>query len=233
MASKSINRTYKVIKADPVRVKANWKSKKTKTLAVGTTFTATKINGYYLYVPKLKGWTLWKDSKGVKYVALLKNNSKTKGEKLMDALESVEQSLIKGGVKYNANHAATSLASALKTKKTNCATFVSYGLQKIGVMPKGKYIWLAKGIHGSGTKVIKKKAKVAYPKKTWKSAGLKKGDICGFANKPHTMVYCGKSSKGYPLWYSCGNSDIKPKNLGPKRKSSYENRKIYVRIRLK
>ena len=64
-------------------------------------------------------------------------------------------------------------------------------------------------------------------------AKLKKGDICGFANKPHTMVYAGKSKHGYPLWYSAGGSDVKAKNYGPKRKKSYEKRKIYVRIRLK
>ena len=141
--------------------------------------------------------------------------------------------LIRGGVKYNANHAAKSLSAALKNKKTNCATFVSYGLQEIGVLPKGKYIWLDTKIHGSGKAIIKKKAHVAYPKVRPSKAGLRKGDICGFANKPHTMVYAGKDKKGHMLWYSAGGSDVKPKNLGPKRKKSYENRKVYVRIRLK
>lgn len=233
MAVKKINRTYQIIKADPLRKKANWKSKKLKTLPVGTVVTATKLSGYYIYIPKLKGWTIWKDSKGQRYVKLIKNNTETKADKLIKALESVEQQLIKGGVKYNANHAAKSLASALKTKKTNCATYVSYAFQEIGVLPKGKYIWLSTSIHGDGSSIIKKKAKVTYPKITWSKAGLKKGDICGFSNKPHTMVYAGKNKAGKPLWYSCGGSDVKAKNLGPKRKASYEKRKIYVRIRLK
>lgn len=233
--TKSINRTYTVTRADPVRAKANWKSKKLRTLPVGTTITATKLNGYYLYIPSLKGWTLWKDSKGNKYVTLVKNNSKTKGEKLCDKLNTIGKKLVKIGVKYDANKPCKSLASCLKNKRTNCATFVSFGLQELGILPKGKYIWLSKAIHGDKAAItaIKKKAKISYPKTTWSKAGLKKGDICGFANKPHTQVYAGKSKAGYPLWYSAGGSDVKAKNLGPRRKKSYESRKIYVKIRLK
>lgn len=233
MASRSINRTYKVIKADPLRVKPSYKSKLKSTLAVGTTFTATKINGYYVYVPKLKGWTIWKSAKGEKYVKLVSNNEKTKGEKLCDAMKTISSQMISAKVKYSNSSPCTSLSSCLKKKRTNCATFVSFGLQKIGVLPKGKYIWLSTAVHGSGASTIKKKANVTYPKKTWSKAGLKKGDICGFANKPHTMVYAGKNKSGKPLWYSCGGSDIKAKNLGAKRKTSYEKRKIYVKIRLK
>lgn len=121
----------------------------------------------------------------------------------------------------------------MKHKRTNCATFISFGLQEIGILPKGKYIWLDKKIHGTGRNIIKKKAKIAYPRKKWKQAKLKPGDICGFANKPHTMVYVGKDKNGHALWYSAGGSDVKPKNLGPKRKQKYENRTVYVRIRLK
>ena len=157
----------------------------------------------------------------------------TKADKLLAALKTNAAKMIKARVRYSANHACKSLASALKNKRTNCATFVSFGLQSIGVLPKGKYIWLDTKIHGSGSSRIRKKAKIAYPRKSWRYAKLKKGDICGFANKPHTMVYAGKSKSGYPLWYSAGGSDVKAKNYGPKRKKSYEKRKIYVRIRLK
>lgn len=233
MAVRTINRTYKVIKADPLRVKPSYKSKLKSTLAVGTTFTATKISGYYVYIPKLKGWTIWISAKGEKYVKLVSNNEKTKGEKLCDAMKSISAQMIKSKVKYSNSSPCVNLKSCLKKKRSNCATFVSYGLQKVGVLPTNKYIWLSTKVHGSGASRIKKKATVTYPKKTWKHAGLKKGDVCGFANKPHTMVYAGKSKNGYPLWYSCGGSDIKAKNLGAKRKKSYENRKIYVKIRLK
>lgn len=231
--SKKINRTYVVIKADPLRVKPSYKSKLKKTLAVGTKVHATKIKGYYIYIPALKGWTIWKDSKGQKYVRLVSVPKSTKAKNLLKELEIVAKKLIKAGVKYNANNPCTSLSSALKHKRTNCATFISFGLQGIGILPKGKYIWLDKKIHGTGRNIIKKKAKIAYPRKKWKQAKLKPGDICGFANKPHTMVYVGKDKNGHALWYSAGGSDVKPKNLGPKRKQKYENRTVYVRIRLK
>ena len=233
MAVKTINRTYKVIRANPVRVKPNWKTKKIKTLAVGTKVTATKLDGYYIYVPSLKGWALWMDSKGQKYVSLVSVN--TTADKFITSLKTVAKKFISGGVKYSANGAKKSLAAILKYKKTNCATYVSAALQEIGVLPKGKYFWLSTAIHGDKAAIsaIKKKAKITYPKTTWKKAGLKKGDICGFANSAHTQVYAGTSSSGYPLWYSCGGSDIKEKNLGAKRKKSYESRKIYVKIRLK
>lgn len=230
--SRKINRNYVVIKADPLRVKPSYKSKLKKTIPVGTIVRATKIKGYYIYIPD-SGWTIWKDSKGQKYVRLLKVAPSTKANKLLAALKTNAAKMIKAHVKYSANHACKSLASALKNKRTNCATYVSFGLQSIGVLPKGKYIWLDTKIHGSGSSIIRKKAKIAYPRKSWKYAKLKKGDICGFANKPHTMVYAGKSKHGYPLWYSAGGSDVKAKNYGPKRKKSYEKRKIYVRIRLK
>ena len=231
--SRKINRTYVVIKADPLRVKPSYKSKRKNTLAVGTKVHATRIKGYYIYVPALKGWTIWKDSKGQKYVRLVSVPKSTKADKLLKELKVISQKLIKAGVKYNANNPCKSLSSALKHKRTNCATFISFGLQEIGVLPKGKYIWLDTKIHGTGKNIIKKKAKIAYPRKSWKYAKLKRGDICGFANKPHTMVYAGKSKHGYPMWYSAGGSDVKAKNYGPKRKKSYEKRKIYVRIRLK
>lgn len=234
MSVKKINRTYKVIRANPVRVKPNWKTKKIKTLAVGTKVTATKLDGYYIYIPSLKGWALWMDSKGQKYVSLVSNNDSI-ADKFITSLKTVANKFIKGGVKYDANHAKKSLSAILKYKKTNCATYVSVALQEIGILPKGKYFWLNTSIHGDKAAInaIKKKAKITYPKKTWKNASLKKGDICGFANSAHTQVYAGKSSSGYPLWYSSGGSDIKAKNLGPKRKKSYESRKIYVKIRLK
>ena len=220
--SRKINRTYIVIKADPLRGKPSYKSKLKRTLAVGTKVHATKINGHYIYVPALKGWTIWKDSKGQKYVRLVSVPKSTKADKLLAALKTNAAKMIKAHVRYSANHACKSLASALKNKRTNCATIVSFGLQSIGVLPKGKY-----------SSIIRKKAKIAYPRKPWRTAKLKKGDICGFANKPHTMVYAGKSKHGYPLWYSAGGSDVNAKNYGPKRKKSYEKRKIYVRIRLK
>ena len=98
--SRKINRTYVVIKADPLRVKPSYKSKRKNTLAVGTKVHATKINGYYIYVPALKGWTIWKDSKGQKYVRLVSVPKSTKVDKFLSALKNNSAKMIKAHVKY-------------------------------------------------------------------------------------------------------------------------------------
>lgn len=231
--SKKIDRYYKTIKADPVRVKPSYKSKKIKTLEPGKVIHATKINGHYVYIPALKGWTIWKDSKGQKYVRLLKVAPSAKADKLISSLKAIAVKLKKTPMKWANSPGTITLAQSLKKHRINCACYVSYGLQDIGVLSKGKTIWLDKKIHGKGAAQIKKKAKVAYPRKIPAKAGLKKGDICGFAKAPHTMVYAGKDKAGHLLWYSAGGSDVKPKNYGPKRKNHYENKKVMVRIRLK
>lgn len=231
--SRKIDRYYKTIKADPVRVKPSYKSKKIKTLEPGKVIHATKINGHYVYVPALKGWTIWKDSKGQKYVRLLKVAPSTKANKLIRSLNAIAGKLKKTPMKWANSPGTSTLAQSLKKHRINCACYVSYGLQDIGVLSKGKTIWLDKKIHGKGATQIKKKAKVAYPRKVPAKAGLKKGDICGFAKAPHTMVYAGKDKAGHLLWYSAGGSDVKPKKYGPKTKKHYENKKVMVRIRLK
>lgn len=141
--------------------------------------------------------------------------------------------LKKTPMKWANSPGTSTLTQSLKKHRINCACYVSYGLQDIGILGKGKTIWLDKKIHGKGAAQIKKKAKVVYPRKIPAKAGLKKGDICGFAKSPHTMVYAGKDKAGHLLWYSAGGSDVKPKNYGPKRKKHYENKKVMVRIRLK
>lgn len=231
--SKKIDRYYKTIKADPVRVKPSYKSRKIKTLEPGKVIHATKINGHYVYVPALKGWTIWKDSKGQKYVRLLKVAPSAKADKLIRSLKAIAVKLKKTPMKWANSPGASTLAQSLKKHRINCACYVSYGLQDIGILGKGKTIWLDKKIHGKGAAQIKKKAKVVYPRKIPAKAGLKKGDICGFAKAPHTMVYAGKDKAGHLLWYSAGGSDVKPKKYGPKRKKRYENKKVMVRIRLK
>lgn len=232
--TRNINRTYEVIKADLVRVKPNYKTKLIKTLPVGTRIKATKIKGYYVYIPKYKGWTIWKSAKGEKYVKLVSDKAKvTKSKQLISALKSIEKTLIKHPIKWSNSPGTSSLSQTLKKNKINCACYISYGLQKIGVLPKNTTFWLDTKIHGKGKNKLKKACYVAYPNKIPKNAGLKKGDICGFSSAPHTMVYAGKDKKGHLLWYSGGGSDVKPKKYGPKRKKSYENRKVRVRLRLK
>lgn len=231
--TKTIDRTYSVIKADPLRVRPNWKSKKKKTLTVGTRIRATKIHGHYIYIPALKGWTIWKDSKGVSYVKLISNNKKTNATKLLLSLKKIATELKKHPIKWSNNPGTSSLAATIKKNKINCACYISYGLQDIRVLPKNVTFWLDSSVHGKGASYLKRKGKVTHPKVIPSKAKLKKGDICGFSKAPHTMVYAGKDKHGHMLWYSAGGSDTKPKNYGPKRKTGYEKKKVMTKIRLK
>ena len=231
--SRKINRTYTVIKPDPLRVKPSYKSKLKKTLAVGTKVHATKIKGHYIYVPALKGWTIWKDSKGQKYVRLIKNGKKSNATKLLESLKNISVILKKHPIKWANNPKTSTLSETLKKNRINCACYISYGLQDIKVLPKGVTFWLDGSVHGKGLRYLKKKGVITHPKAIPSKAGLKKGDICGFSNAPHTMVYAGKDKQGHSLWYSAGGSDTKPKNYGPKRKTKYEKRKVMTKIRLK
>lgn len=231
--TRKINRTYSVIKPDPLRVKPSYKSKKKKTLAVGTKVRATRLKGHYIYVPALKGWTIWKDSKGVKYVKLVKNNKQTKATKLLASLKKIAAILKKHPIKWSNSPGTSSLAATLKKNRINCACYISYGLQDIGVLPKNVTFWLDGKVHGKGASYLRKKGKITHPKVVPSKAKLKKGDICGFAKAPHTMVYAGKDKKGHLLWYSAGGSDTRPKNYGPKRKKAYEKKKVMTKIRLK
>ena len=113
--SRKIDRYYKTIKADPVRVKPSYKSRKIKTLEPGKVIHATKINGHYVYVPALKGWTIWKDSKGQKYVRLLKVAPSTKSDKLISSLKAIAGKLKKTPMKWANSPGTSTLTKPEKT----------------------------------------------------------------------------------------------------------------------
>lgn len=126
---------------------------------------------------------------------------------------------------------------ASSKKKGTCITFPAVSLQRLKLLPKGKYFYYHpqhKRISGSGAEYVKNHKDVfnlSYPNKTVKQLGDKihKGDIVGFGNPAyHTMVYMGMSSKGYPLWNTMGHK------RGLKvRYRAYENRKINMLVRIK
>lgn len=126
---------------------------------------------------------------------------------------------------------------ASSKKKGTCITFVAVSLQRIGLLPKGKYFYYHpqhKRISGSGADYVKNHKdiyKLSYPHKTIKQLGdkIQKGDIVGFGNPAyHTMVYMGKNSKGKPIFNSMGHKKI----LG-KTYPSYANRKVDMLVRIK
>lgn len=124
---------------------------------------------------------------------------------------------------------------AKKKKTSNCSMAISYSLQVAKVLPKGQFFWIngdkitCKG--GLTSAKLKQLATITHPHKSPKKAGLKKGDIVGYKNSPHTMEFAGWNSKGEPLWYSVGPSDIRSGKAHVK--PSYNTKTIYTRIRFK
>lgn len=129
----------------------------------------------------------------------------------------------------------TSWDQAKKTKKSNCATAVSYALQRMGILNPGQIFWLnGTTVHcvGSGcSKAIKKHFTIKHPKKSPKKSNLKGGYICGYKDNAHTQMFA--KYKTYtengkkidrPLWYSWGRTDVGKSQ--PRRKKSYDTKAI-------
>lgn len=122
-------------------------------------------------------------------------------------------------------------------KEGTCITFVAVSLQRLGVLPSGRYFYLypkTMRMAGNYTSYVMNHPEVFgvwYANKTVAQLGsqLHKGDICGFGNPAyHTMVYMGKNSKGEPIWNTMGHR----RGLSVTY-PQYANRKINMIVRLK
>ena len=127
-------------------------------------------------------------------------------------------------------------AGAKKKRTSSCSTFVCYALQRAKLLNKGEYFWInGDNItckNGLTRSELNQKFTITHPHKSPKNASLKKGDIVGYKNNPHTQVFAGWNKKGEPLWYSVSTGDLKAKKE-PRVKPSYNNKTIYTKMRLK
>lgn len=143
--------------------------------------------------------------------------------------------------KYKVSRNAKSWSWAKTHQRTtNCSRTISYGLQVAKILKAGQVFWLnGTGIvcKGSGTRArLLKYYDVLHPCKTTKSLvkskWLEPGDIVGYGDPAHTMMFAGYDVLGRAKWYSTGDQKaIKKGNahLEPK----YDSRKIYTVLRLK
>lgn len=196
---------------------------------------AIKADLKYLKDYKKYGKALAKaicDFIGVKYI------SKTAGEKLCAKSEELLKKMNDMHFKYLNEYKKCGMSwdEAKKTKRSNCATEVSWSLQEIDVLDEGQIFWINGDkitCKGDGCRSKLSKATIEmHPHKKPKDAGLKVGDICGY-DSPHTMIFAGwkDKKKTVPLWLSFTNADKgKPE---PHVKKTYTNRKIDTILRLK
>ena len=157
------------------------------------------------------------------------------------SLKSMLEYFHKHNMKFSRNGGGKTLKGS---KGFNCATYVSWTLQEMGLIPKGKTMWFSKKPHGAAYDYIKdhpEKFKILHPDQPVKKCpDLKPGDICGFTINgyaPHTTVYAGTDDKGHPLWYSGGGDYRKMRENGfqATRFKYYEqnNDIIYTIVRIR
>ena len=150
----------------------------------------------------------------------------------LDTLKTLEDQIFAHGITYSWYHPASSYEAAVSgNHHVNCAAYISWGLQRMGLLPHGTTFYISDTLHGKGANYIKNseyftvRYNVGHPG----SAGLQPGDIVGW--KTHTCVYAGKDTNGNMLWYTAGGKDVSSKNLGPRTKK-YANKNITVLIRI-
>lgn len=203
----------------------NVKSGKLDTVICGSELTVSEWYGGWGYAASVKGW-----------VAMSCLGEKTQGTMMLREMVLIGRRFKGRKMKYSTSNLKTSLSGALADGRTDCAHYVSFGLQELGILPVGQYIWLNTKINGNGADDIKasKRVKISYPNKCWNELNLHIGDVVGYgySGGQHTQMFAGTDGSGNPLWCSAGTTDVKNQSYGPKRKTTYETRKINVLIRL-
>lgn len=196
----------------------------------GAELTATKWTATQAYFPEVKGW-------GAISCVRIGDRRDT----LIWQLQTIGAFMAAERYTYSTKNLQPTLAKSKKDKRTDCAHYVSYAMQAVGLIPYGKCFWLDKTIHGTAAADIKASPvlSVSYPNKDWKDLNLKPGDVVGYGytvkgvKGQHTQVFAGTDKLGRPLWYSGGTSDVNGRNYGPKLKPTYAARKVNVLIRIK
>ncbi|MBQ6621240.1 MAG: hypothetical protein IJH75_00195 [Mogibacterium sp.] len=178
-----------------------------------------------------------KNAEPVLEVAKAEKERQDKIDYFLDIMNSLGHRCASNNFKYGNAGSKNTYSSALHSNKlTNCARFVSWGMQELGVLPYGKTFWLDSGINGNATSIIKNSStfEVYYPKTKTSNVDLQPGDILGYklGGGQHTMIYAGRDANGNRLYYSAGGGDVSSKSYGPKAMNWYNGRTLHVLIRI-
>lgn len=161
---------------------------------------------------------------------------KTRIEKFCEELIR-EEPIIMTQMKYsNDDGNCKTWEDALKYKKCNCAKYISYALQNVGMLPKGMtfYWYHTKTLKPASAKTYLTNSKdwrVTYPNRVMKASELQVGDICGWhtTSSQHTTAICGKTADGHFIWASGGSGDMK--NGMVKVRDNFTNHVVHCHIR--
>lgn len=223
---------YTVKTNGTITLYSDYKGTKKSTVSGVYTIIQESSNGY----GKLKSGAGWvKLSDTVKYVPSVKTTT----DKFIDTLDEYGREIEKS-FKYSNTNSKTTWAEAKKNHIVNCARYVSWALQNVGILPSGKCIYCTTSLLGTGAATIKASSKVTLlkPGKTTismaKAGQLKRGDIVMYTNGKHTMVVRDvNKTTGVVHFYTAGSSDVSVKNVRNRRRSEYDLRKVAYLIRIK
>lgn len=130
------------------------------------------------------------------------------GQRIIDAGLTIAKKITSAKnpkfVYSNSNVSSTFAKAYRKNRKTNCALYVSWVLQEVGLFKSGQRIWLNRNvINGASANAIKKSNKfsISYPNKSidwlYNHGKLVPGDIIGPADQRHTTIFRYKKDGKY------------------------------------
>lgn len=114
---------------------------------------------------------------------------------------------------------ANSWAGAKKKKVSNCASYVCYCLQQLGILKPGQLFYCNRNgtvaYKGAGTKAAISKRyrliKVNKLPRNYKNK-LKPGDICFY--RLHTNIFAGINENNKMVWWDAGKASTNTKKAG-------------------
>ena len=174
-----------------------------------------------------------------------KKKSKKSQRKLKSWLgvcSSVGKTLNKKRFRYSFSNASFSYRKALRRKTANCSTYVSYCMQKYGILKDGQAFYVNHNkirkqhfSHWNTSKVT-----ILKVMKPCSRTRLKPGDIVCWAGLPHSCIYAGLDEEGRKTWYDAGRQSTYKGRIGsyfreikPTAYQILDENKIAYIIRLK